>query len=78
MASSASAYFVAIPTSPTTHIQKMAPGPPIVMAVATPAIFPFPIVADNAVISVLKLEISPSDESVEAEGFSFVNASLNA
>ena len=31
-------------------IQSVAPGPPIDMAMATPAIFPKPTVADNAVV----------------------------
>src|SRR5699024_5032093 len=34
-ASKASAYFVATPSKPTSHIQNIAPGPPKVMAVAT-------------------------------------------
>ena len=31
-----------LPTKAITHIQKMAPGPPITMAVATPARLPVP------------------------------------
>ena len=31
------------------HIQKMAPGPPLMMAVATPTILPVPMVAASAV-----------------------------
>ena len=54
-----SAYFVAIPNKAASHIQKSAPGPPSAIAVATPTIFPVPIVADNAVHSALKLESSP-------------------
>ena len=38
----------------------MAPGPPSAMAVATPAMFPVPTVADNAVISALNGLTSPS------------------
>ena len=45
----ASAYFVAIPKKPLTHIQKMAPGPPRQIAPATPARFPVPTVAAKAV-----------------------------
>ena len=41
--------FVDIPSSAEIHIQKIAPGPPIVMAVATPLIFPTPIVFAIAV-----------------------------
>ena len=32
-----------------THIQKIAPGPPEMMAVATPTMFPVPMVAAKAV-----------------------------
>jgi hypothetical protein len=45
---------VAIPTRPVIHIQTKAPGPPMAMAVATPAILPVPTVADSAVISAWK------------------------
>lgn len=31
-----------MPTSATIHIQKIAPGPPSVIATATPAILPVP------------------------------------
>ena len=51
MASSPSAYLVAMPTSAVIHIQNTAPGPPSTTAVATPAILPVPMVAANAVIS---------------------------
>ena len=37
-----------MPTSALTHIQNTAPGPPIVKAMATPAIFPMPTVAAMA------------------------------
>ena len=40
-----------MPTIAAIHIQKIAPGPPIVMAYATPAMLPVPIVADRAVQS---------------------------
>ena len=50
----------------------MAPGPPIVTAVATPAIFPIPIVAAIAVISAWKWLISP-EEDVSSD---FLKASL--
>ena len=33
---------LAAPSSAITHIQKTAPGPPMAMAVATPARFPVP------------------------------------
>ena len=32
-----------------THIQKMAPGPPLMIAVATPTMLPVPMVAASAV-----------------------------
>ena len=59
-ARTASEYLVAMPTSPVIHIQKSAPGPPAAMAVATPAMFPVPTVAANAVIRAWKWLISPS------------------
>ena len=45
MASTPSWYFVLMPTMALTHIQKIAPGPPIASAIATPAILPMPTVA---------------------------------
>ena len=47
-----SEYLVAIPKRAVSHIQKIAPGPPKVIAVATPTILPIPTVAAKAVISV--------------------------
>src|SRR5688500_2085724 len=38
-----------MPSSPDTHSQKSAPGPPSVIAVATPAMFPTPTVDASAV-----------------------------
>ena len=72
IARKASAYLVAIPKSAVTHIQKIAPGPPKKIAVATPAIFPVPTVADNAVIRESKEDISPSSSV-----FDFLNKDLN-
>ena len=46
--------FVDIPITALIHIQNIAPGPPIEIATATPAIFPIPIVADNAVLKAWK------------------------
>ena len=43
--------FEDIPRNPTSIIQKVAPGPPVPIAMATPAIFPRPTVADRAVVS---------------------------
>ena len=42
--------FVDIPIIPLTHIQNIAPGPPIEIATATPAILPIPTVAESAVV----------------------------
>jgi hypothetical protein len=39
-----------MPKTAQTHIQKIAPGPPRKMAVATPAMFPVPMVAARAVV----------------------------
>ena len=58
-AKSASEYFVAIPKIAVNHIQKTAPGPPNVMAVATPTILPMPTVAARLVIKLEKCERSP-------------------
>ena len=60
MASTASAYLVAMPTRAVHHIQNSAPGPPRKMAVATPAILPVPTVAESTVIRALKGVMSPS------------------
>ena len=43
--------FSYIPNTAETHIQKIAPGPPTNIAVATPAILPVPTVAESAVVS---------------------------
>ena len=58
-ASNPSAYFVAIPKNAATSIQKSAPGPPVVIAVATPTMFPVPIVAESAVHSAPNADTSP-------------------
>ncbi len=42
------------------HIQRTAPGPPAASAVATPMIFPVPMVAARAVVSAPNCETSPS------------------
>jgi len=51
---------VAMPTNPQTQSQKMAPGPPVVRAKATPPIFPLPTVAARAVETAWNAETSPS------------------
>ncbi len=58
--STASAYFVAMPNTPVSHIHSTAPGPPAATAVATPTMLPAPIVAASAVVSAPNCVISPS------------------
>ena len=41
---------VAIPTIAVSHIQKIAPGPANLIAMATPAMLPKPMVPDKAVV----------------------------
>src|SRR5690606_2468739 len=50
---------VLIPIMALIHIQNTAPGPPMEMATATPAIFPIPMVEDKAVVKAWKCVISP-------------------
>ena len=57
---SASEYFVAMPKTPVSHIQRTAPGPPAATAVATPTMFPVPIVAARAVVSAPNWLTSPA------------------
>ena len=52
--------FDAMPSKPTTIIQKVAPGPPMASAAPTPAILSRPSVPDSAVAKAWKCEISPS------------------
>ena len=51
MASVAVKNLVDIPITALTHIQKTAPGPPMAIATATPAILPIPTVAESAVVN---------------------------
>ena len=67
-----SAYLVDIPKIPVNQHQRTAPGPPNVIAVATPTILPVPIVAARAVASAAKGLTSPFCPS------SFVTESLMA
>ena len=39
-----------IPTRAASHIQNTAPGPPVAMAVATPPMFPTPMVVPRAML----------------------------
>ena len=48
------------PKQAEIHIQTKAPGPPATMAVATPTIFPVPIVAAKAVVKAENGDTSPS------------------
>ena len=50
---------VAMPKKAATHIQKMAPGPPEIMAVAQPVMFPVPTWAAMEVARAWK-ELMPS------------------
>ena len=59
-ARSASLYFVAIPSTPVSHIQSTAPGPPRLTAVATPTMLPVPIVAASAVVNAANGLTSPA------------------
>ena len=52
--------FVHIPRIAEIHIQKTAPGPPIAIAPATPAILPVPTVAASAVQTAWNGVIAPS------------------
>ena len=51
-----------MPNKPKNIIQNRAPGPPTVMATATPAMLPSPTVADSAEVSALNGEMSPSPD----------------
>ena len=51
--------FDVIPNNAEIHIQTRAPGPPDTIAVATPTIFPVPIVAASAVVSAENGDTSP-------------------
>ena len=59
MASSPSAYLVAMPKTPVSQHHNTAPGPPRAMAVATPMILPVPMVAASAVASEPNCDTSP-------------------
>ena len=60
---SVSAYFVAMPKTPVSHIQSTEPGPPRAMAVPTPTMLPVPMVEESAVVSAPNWETSPSESS---------------
>tara|TARA_B100000959_G_scaffold118601_1_gene124671 strand:- start:8891 stop:9076 length:186 start_codon:yes stop_codon:yes gene_type:complete len=51
--------FIDIPKIAITHIQNIAPGPPNVIAKATPLIFPKPTVPDRAVERAWKWVMTP-------------------
>ena len=55
-----SAYLVHMPTTPDTHSQNTAPGPPMAMAVATPAMLPTPTVDASAVATAWNGETLPA------------------
>ena len=54
---------VVIPKIAVIHIQKIAAGPPIQIASATPPIFPVPTAPDIAVVKASKGVVSPSASS---------------
>ena len=56
-----SVYLVAMPRMPVIHIQNTAPGPPEMMAVATPMIEPVPKVDARAVIMAANWLTSPGE-----------------
>ena len=58
-----SAYLVAMPNTPVSHIHSTEPGPPSAMAVPTPTMLPVPMVEDSAVVSAPNWETSPSESS---------------
>ncbi len=62
----ASIIAVHMPMNATTHIQKIAPGPPTTRAVATPAMFPVPTRAARDVANAPNELIPPCSERVEA------------
>ncbi|EYR64473.1 hypothetical protein N866_10595 [Actinotalea ferrariae CF5-4] len=57
--------FVAMLSRPATIIQKVAPAPPMVTAIATPAMLPSPTVPDTAEDSAWKCVTSPGSLSRE-------------
>ena len=54
-----SANFVDMPSTPAATSQNVAPGPPVEMATATPAMLPMPTVPDTAVVRAWNCDISP-------------------
>ena len=52
-----------MPKNPAKIIQTVAPGPPIAIATATPAILPKPTVADKAAVNAWKCVTSPTTPS---------------
>ena len=61
IAKSPSPYFVAMPNTPVIQHQNTAPGPPKETAVATPIMFPVPIVAASDVANAPNWLTSPFD-----------------
>ena len=69
----ASTNLIDIPKIAPAKIQKAAPGPPIEIEIATPAILPMPIVPDNAVARAWKEETSPQPSSDFSAGFVMIS-----
>ncbi len=73
-----SANLLVIPHSPSTIIRKAAPGPPLLTAMATPAMLPNPTVPDTAEASAWKCVVSPGSSPFEYRPRTVFNASGNA
>ena len=63
MASVTSVVLSAMPKKPTTQIQNTAPGPPRLMAMATPPILPSPTVAESAADRAWKWLMAPGSSA---------------
>ena len=75
IAKSPSEYFVAMPNTPVSQHHRTAPGPPKAIAVATPMMFPVPMVAARAVAKAPNCETSPwADLSCLKDNFALWNA----
>jgi hypothetical protein len=70
--------FAVMPNTATTIIHSTAPGPPVMMATATPAMLPRPTVADSALVRARKWLISPSSSGLSKCPRTTSMACLNA
>lgn len=60
MGNKPSAYLVEMPNTPVSQHQNTVPGPPNAIAVATPMMFPVPIVAASAVANAPNWDTPPA------------------